>query len=261
MTANPRSVVFIDLDHTLLEGPFESVVFPQILGEISRATGLAYETLLQQVRRENLDRLVNPDYSPVQAMDWDDIFTCTADRLGVRLQSSALELVNAYLSPPYIHLHEGACEALEALASDKPRRALVLATKGLRKYQLPVLDALELARYFDEVLTPDSSLVLKQSPAFYGRWPKITRLQIMVGDNYQDDVLPAHGFGFKTVWVNRQGADQAIHHPWYSAFHPSDTSTAAGGVREDPVQPDATIASLAELAPIIDRFEHEAFSA
>ena len=245
----PRSVVFIDLDHTLLEGPFETVVFPQILGEISRQTGLGYEDLLSQVRQENLKRMAGPPFSPVQAMDWDDIFSQAAASLGARLRFTAVELVQAYLRPPYIHLHEGAREALERLSQDRPRRAVVLATKGLRKYQLPLLQAFDLTSFFDELITPDSYLALKYSPAFYGSWPQRTRLQVMVGDNYQDDVLPAHRFGFKTIWVNRSPRQQPDGRWTWDL--PEGQS----------LWPDATIVSLVELPDWVCKFEREVFTA
>jgi FMN phosphatase YigB (HAD superfamily) len=231
------SVVFIDMDHTLLEGPFETAVFPQVLGEIARQSGLEFEALLRQARQENLRRLSNPACPAVQAMDWDDIFAELAARLGAKLHASAVEIVRAHAGPPHAALHSGALQALEQLAAARPMRALVLATKGLRKYQLPVLEALGLLPFFDEIRTPDSSQALKQSLAFYGRWPRLTRVQIMVGDRYDEDVLPAHRFGFKTVW---------------RAASPVDEIPAGESVR-----PDAVITSLGELPGVVERLEGE----
>lgn len=251
--AQPESVVFIDLDHTLLEGPFEPLVFPRVLGEIAAKTGLDFDRLLQMARRENLERMASPEFNGAQAMDWDDIFTVVADRLGVKLEARASEIVRAQPGAPHSYLHPGAVEALERLARGKPRRVLVLATKGLLKYQRPVVKALGLAGYFDEILTPDASLTLKGSVAFYGAWPQKTRLQIMVGDTYEDDVLPAHRFGFKTVLLKRKAAE-----PLGNSGGNAAATVNGKAMPDQAVRPDAVISTLFELADTVERLENEA---
>lgn len=257
MAADRReSVVFFDMDHTLLEGPFPSQVFPRVLGEIAQKSGQEYDALLQWARQENHKRQSDPAFSAVQAMDWDDICIQLAGDVGVELQTSALDVLQAHCGPPYSVLHEGAREALEQLAAGRPRRALVLTTKGLRKYQLPILEALGLLPFFDDIITPDSGLALKQSIRFYGRWPQVTRLQIMVGDTYEDDVLPAHRFGFKTVLRSSPAEGYAWEaDPFVRAHGRQD------GHRGWEVRPDAIIISLSELPRVIDRLEYEALSA
>lgn len=250
-----ESVVFIDLDHTLLEGPFDAVVFPQVLGKIAQQSGLDYDTLLRLVRKENLERQHNPAFSAVQAMDWDDILTQAAYRLGVKLKTNALEVVQVHPGPPYTLLHAGAREALEQLAAARPGRALVLATKGLRKYQLPILEAHGLLPFFDDILTPDANQALKQSIAFYARWPQMTCVQIMVGDTYEDDILPARRFGFKTVWkprVNPEASPAAVvMDPFLRVYEKQYFLT------DQVVRPDAIILSLSELPEVVERLEYD----
>ena len=251
-----QSVVFMDLDHTLLEGPFEPLVFPRVLGELSRKTGLDFDSLLSLARQENRDRQADPSCPAERAMDWDDIFAQLALRFDVRLETSALELVQAHPGPPYSRLLPGAREALERLAAARPRRALVLATKGLLRYQGPVLEALGLTSFFDDILAPDTRSALKKSLAFYEPWPEKTRLQIMVGDTYEDDVEPARRFGFRTVWKT--------HRPEGTAAE-TDPFTRAGqnlnGAKGPVPPPDAVIYSLDELPEVIDRLHHETLQA
>lgn len=251
-TNRQQSAIFIDMDHTLLEGPFETLVFPRVLGSIARQTGQAFEDLLRMARQENLQRQAKTDCSPVWAMDWDDIFATLAERLGVKLPVNAQELVQAHPGRPYSALHPGAREALEQLAAAKPGRALILATKGLRKYQLPVLEALGILPFFDDVLTPDVSQALKGSLSFYAGWPDRTRIQIMVGDTYAEDVLPARRFGFKTVWrVQAVAGEPLTGDPFTRPHHPN--GIPAGQT----VRPEAIILALSELPEVIDRLEHD----
>jgi putative hydrolase of the HAD superfamily len=246
-----HSVVFIDLDHTLLDGPFDSLVFPQVLGELSRKTGLDYDNLLALVRSENRARQTDPTCPAVLAMDWDDIFTRVADRLGVTLETRACDVIRAHPGPPYAVLLPGAVQALERLTAGRPRRAVVLATKGLGRYQLPVLRATGLLHYFDDVLTPEITQALKYSPEFYGSWPARTRIQIMVGDTYEDDVLPAHRFGFKTVLKMDQPPGSTENgDPFIRA---QEIFSGA----EQTVRPDAVIYALDELPEVIEKMENE----
>jgi FMN phosphatase YigB (HAD superfamily) len=240
------------MDHTLLEGPFETLVFPQVLGPISLQTGLEFDMLLRMARQENLNRQANPAFSPACAMDWDEIFLTLAERLDVKLSNNAEELVRTHPGPPYSNLHPGAREALEQLAGAKPQRALILATKGLRKYQLPVLEALGILSYFDDILTPDVSQALKGSHTFFGEWPGRTGMQIMIGDNYEEDVVPAHRFGFKTVWRKRTfSGEPAVGDPF---ARPGEQGGIPAGHE---VRPDAIILSLSELPAVVDRLEHD----
>jgi FMN phosphatase YigB (HAD superfamily) len=130
-----------------------------------------------------------------------------------------------------------------------PHRALVVATKGLAKYQRPVLDALGLTPLITAILTPDTHTALKKHRAFFGDWPAQARLQIMVGDRYDDDVLAPASHGFKTVW-KPGGLDALLlkKDPFVRAllydYAPDQTTPA-----------DVIIASFAELPAVVRRLE------
>src|SRR5262249_52656241 len=142
---------------------------------------------------------------PIWSMDWDDMAEVIAGQLGVKLEAHAEALVRQHAASHSSVLDEGH-EVLRKLAA--PHRALVVATKGLAKYQLPVLDALELTPLFTAILTPDTHKGLKKHKRFFGEWPAETRLQIMIGDMYDDDVRYPAGHGFKTVWKNIKVAEE-----------------------------------------------------
>lgn len=191
------TVLFIDLDNTIMVNPFESAVWPLVIGEIGLKTGLPYDTVFQMIGEESQQRQADEVCSPVRAMDWDDITETVAQRLGVRLESRVVDLVRENAAAHSSAL-DNAPHVLRDLA--RPDRALVVATKGLAKYQLPVLDALGLTALFTDILTPDRHHGLKKHRHFFGDWPARARLAVMVGDLYQDDVLYPTEHGFKTIW-------------------------------------------------------------
>lgn len=241
-----QTVIFFDLDSTLVDGPFKPVVLPAILGELA-ASGLEPTALRRMIVEENLRRQADPTCPPAVAMDWDDIFQTLGRRLGVPVTTNVEALMREHAGPPYARLHPGALEALSALATSE--RALVLATKGLGKYQRPILDALGLTPYFTAILTPDTQQALKRERAFYGDWPERAALTIMVGDYYEDDVLPAHAFGFQTVW-KPAGLPEALREQ-----DPFARVAAYPYAPEQTLRPTAILATLAELPMVVRLIE------
>lgn len=245
---NPwRSVLFVDLDNTILHGPFESAVFPTVFREIAEKSGLDVAGIRGRVLEENRRRQETPAIPAVQAMDWGDIMATVAEGLGVQLTADVQQIVDAHAGPPHAAALDDAATVLRQLA--RPDRALVVATNGLRKYQQPVLDALGLTRLFTEILTPDTHNALKQDAAFYGDWPRVTQIQVSVGDRYDDDVLAPKSFGFRSIW--KPGAplgELSALEPW---ARPERFAYQEGQT----IRPDAIIASLAELPAVIEQLE------
>ena len=247
-----QSVVFVDLDATIIRGPFESAVFPVLFAELAQKSGLAVKEIRRLVIQENLDRQQDVNYPAIRAMDWDDVFDTVAARLDVKLETKAVEIANSHAGPPYAAVLDDADQVLNRLAS--PHRAIVAATKGLRKYQLPVLDALSLTPLFTDILTPDVSHALKRDPAFYGQWPVSARLQISVGDHYEDDVVSPRQFGFKAVWK----VDPPDECKWGSLEQPFTRPANWRYLAGQSVRPDAIIFWLHELPQVVAGLEERA---
>src|SRR5882672_1178859 len=123
-----QTVLFIDLDGTLMVNPFESAVWPVIVGELAQKTGIRSSAILQMIDDENAARQRDETVSPILAMDWDDITLTIARQLGVTLTANCTELVRKHAATDSTVL-EYAVEALRELVA--PHRALVVATKGL----------------------------------------------------------------------------------------------------------------------------------
>ena len=245
-----------------MRGPFESAVFPAVLSELARKTGLDVSELRRLTTRENLERQRDSKELAVRAMDWDDIFSAVAERFGVKLETRAVEIARQHAGPPDSAILEDADQHLKQLASWQ--RAIVVATKGLGKYQLPVLDALGLTPLFTDILTPDVNNALKNDLAFYGRWPASTRLQISVGDHYEDDVVAPKQFGFKAIWkvgTPDEEASELLANVKSSAqlrkLDPFERPLNFQYAQRQTVRPDAIIFSLRELREVVERLESQ----
>lgn len=247
MTSRWQSVVFIDLDNTIMEGPFESLVFPTIFRELSEKTGMELSEVRRHVVKENMERQKQPGFSAVLAMDWDDIFKSVADNHGVQLDGNSLEIINSHSGLASSLLMEDADKVLRQLA--KPNRAIVAATKGLRKYQIPVLDTLGITPLFSDLLTPDTNNVLKQDIAFYSKWLHLTDMQISVGDHYEDDVVAPKSFGFKVIWKPNRQIDE------FELESPFDRPAKYDYLDGQSIRPDAIIISLQELPQVVRHLE------
>ncbi len=251
-TPSYQTVIFIDLDGTLMINPFESAVWPVVMQELRQKSGKDSSTILQMIEDENYTRQRDENLSPILAMDWDDITLTVAQRLGVTVSANVTELVRAHAAS-HSSLLDYAIEALRDLAA--PHRALVVATKGLAKYQRPVLDALGLTPHFQDIITPDSNNGLKKHRHFFGDWPEHGQQTVMVGDLYTDDVLYPSAHGFKTIWKPRASLiPNSLYH-----LNPFSRANEFPYTAEQPARPNAILVSLRELPTTITHMEQHGF--
>lgn len=225
------TILFIDLDGTILVNPFLTAVFPHLAQHLTPVIGLSEEQLLAAALAEHAERLHQPERDPRWIMDWDDIVEGVVRRHGAALPAKVTDLVVEYARPPFISILDGADDVLRRLKA--PHRTLVVSTAGLSRYQMPVLKALGLDTLFDDFLMPDLTGYLKTDPRFYARYSERTprpRL-ISVGDSYRDDVIHPKRFGFHAILKAAQ-LPETIE-----------------------VAPDAVITSFDELPPVIDKLE------
>ena len=243
-----QTVLFIDLDGTLMTNPFETAVWPVIGDELAQKTGVSSSAILQMIDDENAARQRDESITPILAMDWDDITLTVARRFGVTLTANCTELVRAHAAS-HSSLLDYALEALRELAA--PHRALVVATKGLAKYQQPVMDALGLTPLFTDIITPDTHDGLKKHRHFFGDWPQRAQHSIMVGDLYNDDVLYPTRHGFKSIWKPRASlVPNELSH-----LNPFARAQDFPYSPQQSVHPSAILLSLRELPATVVKME------
>ena len=247
-TPRRRTVLFIDLDHTILRGPLSNVVVPTAIREMAVGTGRPAEEIHDFLRHESRSRRADPDFPLIRALDWSDIIRTVARRLAVSLSVDPDDLARKSSGPPHSMILDDAGAVLKQLS--RPDRFLVAATRGLRKYQLPLLDGLGLRKRFHAVLTPEESGVLKTDRAFYGDWPERAGISIHVGDSYPDDVAAPIRFGHRAIWRPRNpNVGQTALDPFVRA--------ASFSLPESGPRPDAVIHHLKELPAVVERLEQK----
>jgi putative hydrolase of the HAD superfamily len=204
-----RLSVSFDLDGVLMQNPFLRGVFPHVRRHMRGSARLrdlspeeADDLIDQAVREAWSERMLAGKF--VDAYDWDAIYRDVSDAFGVGAVGDVAELVARYCREPgMIELLPGAEEALRLLQGAGHR--LVAITNGYYVYQWPVLEALGIAPFFEEVFTPDRVGLAKPDPAIFER----SGSDVHVGDTLLHDVLGPHLAGVASVWVHA-GLPEAI---------------------------------------------------
>lgn len=192
-------LIFFDIDSTLVENRFSRRVVGEVLAVLEAATGRPVREWAHDMSAEN-ERRQQADPDHPLTMDWRDIVQQMAAQHGVALAHDLDTLWAAYANADEVDVLDNAPQVLAQLKA--AGHTLVIATKGLWKYQEPVLRVTGLLPYFDDVLTPDKTGSLKTSPAYFARytsderWP---RPFVQVGDHYYDDVICARRNGFVSI--------------------------------------------------------------
>jgi putative hydrolase of the HAD superfamily len=114
----------------------------------------------------------------------------------------------------YQHLRRPLAGARALLQALRPGYKLGIVTNNRRAEQQEKLRHLGLGELVDELITSEEVGVLKPDPRIYqvalarlGASPAQT---VMVGDNWQTDVVGALAVGIRPVWLNRLGVARPL---------------------------------------------------
>ena len=249
-----KTILFFDLDATLIENHFSRKVFSPLLQEIAEETGVNAKALWKAIEKENQRRQKEDPDNPL-TMDWDDMVQTLARSYGISSLSDTVDnLWKTLANLADIELLDNSPLVLSKLK--KEHRQLVLATKGLYKYQEPILKLTGLDKLFDDILTPDRTSYLKTSPQFFDKYRQEEALFVQVGDHFYDDVVCAKRNGFYSIM--RAPLPELQHHhaferPNYLANYSHEITTYP---REgSDIRPDAIVLSLQELEDVISAIE------
>ena len=256
-----------DLDGVIMKNPFGSGVFPTISESIAEDVGTTPQAVRQFIVEEAKRRLRSGER--IAAYNWDDIAAVTAAHFGSQQTFDVASLVESFCYSPHIGLYPHGFELLQELhSSHYTLRAL---TNGFAAYQRPVLKALGVLAFFEQVLTPEVVGAIKPEAEFYEasrRGLQANEPHLHIGDTIIHDVWGAKQVQAIAIWVQHDLPEELLPlTPRERAQHPSMLALAEAGIQRDmcpeaypDVTPDTSIPdylihSLAELRPIIASYE------
>ena len=128
--------------------------------------------------------------------------------LGVDESAVHVDLNAEYLRllPRKPHLLESAREILDYL---KERYTMHIITNGFAEIQAVKMQSSEIAHYFTHVITSENANAKKPDPLVFQYAMEISgtnaRESLMIGDNYEADILGAKSVRLDTVFYNPEG--------------------------------------------------------
>lgn len=200
----------IDLDRVLIQNPFLFGVFPEIRSKLRHLvkpevaeTEDPDRWIMKQIYDKHGQRLLAADW--VSSSDWDSIVNEVAQEMGYTEHIDVTGLVRHYARPPYIAAYSDVRPALEWLRGNV--NSLWWISNGFARYQIPVMEALELQPYFHGYFAPDTHLGIKPYERIFEAAIEAAqedRTQgVMVGDSLTADVAGARLNGMLGVWLDR----------------------------------------------------------
>ncbi|MBU2939359.1 YjjG family noncanonical pyrimidine nucleotidase [Lacinutrix sp. C3R15] len=198
--------IFFDLDHTLWDFDKNSALTFQKIFEINNVA-INTEEFLHH-------------YEPINLNYWKLFREEKIDKVNLRYKrlSDTFEAINFtakqelihQLSEDYIkhlssfnHLFDGTVDILEYL---KPNYNLHIITNGFQEVQHKKLEKANINNYFKTVTNSEMVGVKKPNPKIFNHalgLANTTKAQsIMIGDNYEADILGALDFGIDAICFN-----------------------------------------------------------
>ena len=111
---------------------------------------------------------------------------------------------NSYL------LEDSICEVLDELRMRG--FSLAVVTNGFTKYQLPVMDVLNLTEHFDLIVTPQEAGFAKPDKRVYTTpLLQLGEIHAHVGDRIDHDVTSANSIGVRSIWICRHLPESLRH--------------------------------------------------
>jgi putative hydrolase of the HAD superfamily len=222
------TAIFIDLDGTIMKFPFKRKILSYAIRELSEQTNtspLKIKGMLMDKEYAREKSLSDRRY------DWDDIVREVARELGTEWKHDLGKIAEeSSISNSFIYPRTK--RTLRGLR--KSGYTLYAATNGLYRYQNPILEKLDLRKYFDYIIAPDKDGYYKNENEFFRPYMPKQGFSVMVGDEYGYDVYYPKKFGLKAVLLRRPQ-----NYRW--------SLEGATPVGSDAEEPDAIIYDISEL--------------
>lgn len=204
--------LFFDLDHTLWDFDRNSAECITELYDTFRLADLGIESAAEFSRQfVAINRQLWADFDK-NLIEHTYIrkhrFPLVFRAMGVDESAVHADLNVEYLKllPRKPHLLESAKELLDHLNG---RYTMHIITNGFAEIQAVKMDSAEIAHYFTHVITSENANAKKPNPLVFQYAMEISGTNasesLMIGDNYEADILGAKGVGLDTVFYNPQG--------------------------------------------------------
>ncbi|MBT8273336.1 MAG: YjjG family noncanonical pyrimidine nucleotidase [Bacteroidia bacterium] len=206
MKINKVDHVFFDLDHTLWDFDKNSALTFEKIFEMNQIDLNLSEFLEIYVPRNlyywKLYREDKIDKQSLRFKRLDDVFKQLGAKVKTRMIYKLSEDYIAHLSN-YNHLFEGTIEILDYL---KPNYKLHIITNGFKEVQYGKLNNANIIHYFETVTNSEMVGVKKPNPKIFNHALDQARARpdnsLMIGDNYEADILGALQLGFDAICFN-----------------------------------------------------------
>jgi len=206
MKLNHITDIFFDLDHTLWDFDKNSELTFDKIFKLNNID-INLETFLKIYIPKNLEywklyRENKIDKESLRFARLNDVFT----ELGMQIAPSIIYKFSddyiEYLSS-FNHLLDGAIELLEYL---KPNYKLHIITNGFQEVQTKKMKSSNIHHYFETITDSEMAGVKKPNPKIFNHAFKLSnanlQTSIMIGDNYEADILGALDYGFDAICYN-----------------------------------------------------------
>jgi FMN phosphatase YigB (HAD superfamily) len=235
--------ITFDLDGTLMQNPFGSWIFPEIEGILSGELNTPFEAKKRLLAIH--ESLLLSDQI-VAAYDWDAIVKGLIQELGLEREINIREMVLKHsVSPKIFLLDDTVLPALKRLKEEGYSVAAV--TNGYYKYQFPVMEALGLNEWLDEIVTPERVGYAKPDVRMVEGLLLDGEIIAHVGDRLDHDVTIANRMGAASVLINRKMPEELL------ALTPKERTQSEGFI---PLLKQLAVLENPELqgAPLADSY-------
>ncbi len=200
-------LITFDLDGVLIKNPFMEGVFPEVK-EIIKKQFIDQNGFKAELEKDIWEKIIEEHVKMLNsnqaylAYDWDRIIQQVAQDMGCSGGIDIAELVKKYCKDPYIKHINKPYEILDQLSNEAIR--LLVVTNGYYKYQYPVLQALKLANYFEDIISPDKTKSIKPEKNIFLKAYQGEEKWFHVGDTLTHDIYGANQVGALSIWVVKQ---------------------------------------------------------
>lgn len=207
--------VFFDLDHTLWDFDKNSAltfdkIFKKHQVDVSLDTFLeVYEPInLNYWKRYRDDQIDKIELRYGRLRDaFNEMSYGVDDTLIHNLSVDYMEFLSSFS-----HLFEGTLELLQYL---QPKYQLHIITNGFEEAQRKKMNASEITSYFKTITNAENAGVKKPNPIIFDFALNLAQAHpkesIMIGDNYEADILGALNVGYDAIFFNYRN-DQIESH-------------------------------------------------